>query len=210
VKKKIALLLLIVSAAFLILYGPDQLIRYRTKQKLYNTIEEIPHNKVGLLLGTSKYATTGQVNLYYQYRIDAAVSLYNQQKIDYILISGDNGLIEYNEPRTIRNDLIKAGIPSDCIVLDYAGFRTWDSIIRAKKVFGETKFTVISQQFQNERAIFIGARNQMDLIGFNAKDVSKSYGAKTLFREKFARVNLIFDIIINKQPKYLGNTIVIE
>jgi len=210
VKKKIALLLLIVSAAILILYGPDQLIRYRTKQKLYNTIEEIPHNKVGLLLGTSKYATTGQVNLYYQYRIDAAVSLYNQQKIDYILISGDNGLIEYNEPRTIRNDLIKAGIPSDCIVLDYAGFRTWDSIIRAKKVFGETKFTVISQQFQNERAIFIGARNQMDLIGFNAKDVSKSYGAKTLFREKFARVNLIFDIIINKQPKYLGNTIVIE
>jgi len=203
-------LLFIVSAVLLLLFGPDQLIKYRTKLKHYNTIEDIPHNKVGLLLGTSKYSTTGQINLFYQYRIDAAVSLFTQQKIEYILISGDNGLIEYNEPRTIRNDLIKAGIPSDCIVLDYAGFRTWDSIIRAKKVFGETKFTVISQQFQNERAIFIGARNQMDIIGFNAQDVSKSYGAKTQFREKFARINLIFDIIINKQPKYLGSTIMIE
>lgn len=79
-----------------------------------------------------------------------------------------------------------------------------------KKIFGETKFTVISQQFQNERAIYIGLRNHMDLIGFNAHDVPKSYGAKTMLREKFARINLFIDILINKQPKYLGNTIVIE
>ncbi|MFA6401272.1 MAG: ElyC/SanA/YdcF family protein [Salinivirgaceae bacterium] len=209
-KKRITFLLITASTALSILFGPDQLIKCRTKLKLYNTVEEIPHNKVGLLLGTSKYATTGQINLFYQYRIDAAVSLFTQKKIDYILISGDNGLIEYNEPRTIRNDLIKAGIPSESIIMDYAGFRTWDSVIRAKKVFGETKFTIISQQFQNERAIFIGARNQMELIGFNAQDVSKTYGARTMLREKLARINLIFDIIINKQPKYLGSTIVIE
>ena len=201
---------LIILSAILIVYGPDQLIKWRTNHKLYDNLDSIPHNKVGLLLGTSKYASVGQVNLFYQYRIDAAVSLYKHRKVDFILISGDNGLIEYNEPRTIRNDLIKAGVPADSIVMDYAGFRTWDSVIRAKKVFGETKLTVISQPFQNERAIFIGQRNQMELIGFNAQDVSKTYGARTMLREKFARINLIFDIIINRQPRYLGNTIVIE
>lgn len=203
--------LLIISslAVFLILLiiGPNLLIQCTTSSKTYASVDKIPNNKVGLLLGTSKYISRNEINLYYKYRIEAAVALFNAGKIEYILISGDNGQIEYNEPKTIRDDLIKNGIPSDKIFLDYAGFRTWDSVIRAKKVFGETKFTVISQKFHNERAIFIGYRNKMEIIGFNAKDVPKNYGAKTRLREKFARIKLILDILNNKQPKYLGEPI---
>jgi len=193
-----------------LLLVPNLIINLRSRYKTFTSANQIPYNKVGLLLGTSKYIKRGTINLYYKYRIEAAVELFNLGKIDFILISGDNGLIEYNEPRTIRNDLIKMGIPSDKIFSDYAGFRTWDSIIRAKKVFGETKFTVISQEFQNQRAIFIARRHKMEVIGYNAKDVPKNYGAKIRLREKFARINLMFDLLINKQPRYLGNTIEIK
>ena len=204
------LIVITLSVILFLFFAPSILIVLSSKNRTYDSVEELPYNRVGLLLGTSKYVTTGHINLYYKYRIAAAVELFNAKKIDYILISGDNGQVEYNEPKTIRDDLIKMGIPSDRIFLDYAGFRTWDSIIRAKKVFGEIKFTVISQEFHNERAIFIGLRNKMDIIGFNARDVSRKYGGKTKFREKFARIKLMIDIIFNKQPRYLGKTIEIK
>lgn len=204
------LIITILFSGLLLFLSPTIITDLSTKNKTYNSTSDIPHNRVGLLLGTSKYVARGTINLYYKYRIDAAVELFNAKKVDFILISGDNGQVEYNEPKTIRDDLIKRGIPSDKIYLDYAGFRTWDSIIRAKKVFGETKLTVISQEFHNQRAIFIGLRNKMDVIGYNAKDVSKNLGGKTKFREKFARIKLIIDIIVNKKPKYLGKTIEIK
>lgn len=209
-KRKISFGILIIISFLILLFGPDSFISFRTQSRLYNQVSEIPHNRVGLLLGTSKYQSQGHINLFYKYRLNAAIELFNNHKIDFILISGDNGQIEYNEPKTIRDDLVTAGIPQNRIFLDYAGFRTWDSIIRAKKVFGETQMTVISQKFHNERAIFIGNRNRMKLIGFNAQDVPQGYGTKTMIREKLARIKLMLDIVFNKQPRYLGKTIKIE
>lgn len=209
-KRKISFGILFIISFLILLFGPDTLISCRTQSRLYNQVTDIPHNRVGLLLGTSKYQSQGHINLFYKYRLNAAIELFNNHKIDFILISGDNGQIEYNEPKTIRDDLVAAGIPQERIFLDYAGFRTWDSIIRAKKVFGETQMTVISQKFHNERAIFIGNRNRMKLIGFNAQDVPQGYGAKTMMREKLARIKLMLDIVFNKQPRYLGKTIKIE
>ncbi|MGE4289996.1 MAG: vancomycin high temperature exclusion protein [Salinivirgaceae bacterium] len=206
-QRVIAFILVLIGFLFFAFFAPDIAIKWQSKKQLYNSIDQIPHNRVGLLLGTSKYIKKGTLNLFYQYRIEAAIELYENKKIDFILISGDNGQIEYNEPRTIRDDLIAAGIPAEKIFLDYAGFRTWDSVIRAKKVFGETHLTVISQKFHNERAIFVGQRNQMQLIGYNAKDVPKHYGRKIMLREKLARIKLMLDLIFNKQPRYLGETI---
>jgi len=207
-KKKLLIISLIIICFLFI--SPNIFIKINTQGKTFNKLTDIPYNRVGLLLGTSKYSSKGVINLYYKYRIDAAVKLFNANKIDYILISGDNGQIEYNEPQTIRKDLIARGIPDNKIFLDYAGFRTWDSIIRAKKVFEENKLTVISQKFHNERAIFIGNLNNMNIIGFNAKDVSEKYGRKTNFREFFARIKLILDILSKKQPRYLGEPIIIN
>ena len=100
----------------------------------YDDINEVKKNKVGLILGTSKYSSKGVVNLYYKNRIDATYKLFKAGKIEFVLISGDNSEIYYNEPITIQKDLIKKGVPEGKIFLDYAGFRTYDSIIRAKKI----------------------------------------------------------------------------
>ena len=176
-------------------------------QKLFSEVSEIPPNKIGLLLGTSKYLSSGHVNLYYKYRIEAAVKLFQHKKINYILVSGDNSTKWYNEPKKIKNDLIQRGIPEDKIVLDYAGFRTLDSVVRADKVFGENSFTVISQKFHNERAVFLANHFNSNAIGFNAKAVGTRYGFKVQVREYFARVKVFLDILFNVKPKFLGDKI---
>ena len=211
-KKKIILtiiiLLLIGISSILV---PNFIINQTTTEKLFSEVSDIPENKVGLLLGTSKYLQNGNINLYYQYRLEATVSLYQNGKIDYILISGDNGQKNYNEPETFKDDLIKSGIPADKIYLDYAGFRTLDSIVRAKEIFGQNKITIISQKFHNERAIYISENKDIEAVGFNAKDVTFRYGLKIQIRELLARTKMMIDLyVINEQPKFLGDKIQIR
>lgn len=150
---------------------------------LTTTNLSIPFNRVGLLLGTSKSGRSGHNNPYYDYRIQAAVRLIKDQKIKYLIISGDNGRKDYNEPELMRSDLISAGIDSSIIYLDYAGFRTFDSIIRLKEIFGQDSVTFITQQFHNERAIYVASNEGISAIGYNAKDVGSRQGMKTQLRE---------------------------
>jgi SanA protein len=191
-------------------FGLDRLVEKSASDKVYNSAEEIPHNTVGLFLGTGKFLSSGRINLYYKYRIEAAVSVFKAGKVDFILVSGDNSTKDYDEPSTIKNDLIKNGIPADRIYLDYAGFRTLDSVVRCKEIFGQSSITVISQQFHNKRAIFIAKRKGIDAVGFNAKDVNIHYGFKTQLREKFARIKMVLDLIFGKKPKFLGEKIEIK
>ena len=177
----------------------------------YDNIEDLPHNKVGLLLGTSPKEVTGQPNEYFTYRILAAVELFNAKKIDYILVSGDNRHESYNEPREMQRSLLKAGIPQDRIIFDFAGISTLDSVIRANKVFLQEKFTIISQEFHNERALFIADHHDIKAVGFNALDPDESLlFSKVAIRELFARIKCIFDVyFLNTAPKFLGKPITI-
>lgn len=188
----------------------NAIITSTTENKTYSDISTIPTNRVGLILGTSSRTTDGYANPYYTHRIDATVALYNANKIEFILVSGDNGTIYYNEPDTIKKDLIKAGIPEQVIFLDYAGFRTLDSMVRAKFVFGLDKVTVISQKFHNERAIYIAEHKGLNAIGFNAEDLSTTQGLKVQLREYLARVKVFIDAILNTQPKFYGDAIEIK
>jgi len=196
-------------AGLLSIFISDQMVERTALNKIYSSVDGIPHNKVGLLLGTSKKARSGNVNLYYKYRIQAAVRLFKAGKVDYILVSGDNSTRYYDEPTTIKKDLITAGIPAERIYLDYAGFRTLDSVVRSKEIFGQSNITVISQQFHNERAIYIAERKGIKAVGFNAQDVNVNYGFKTKIRERFARVKMMMDLMVGKKPKFLGEKIVI-
>lgn len=180
------------------------------RELVFNDINKIRHNKVGLLLGTSRYFRSGQPNQFYVNRITAAAELLKAGKIDFIVISGDNSEKYYNEPRDMKNDLLKMGISESRIILDYAGFRTYDSIIRLDKVFGQKSFIVISQRFHNLRAVYISKRLGLDAIGYNAKDVAKYSGIKTKIREKFARVKVFIDLTFHKEPKFLGEKIEIK
>ena len=202
---KYGLLALFVTLLFIFLI--DFWVQTSTSEQIFTSVEEMPKNKVGLLLGTRKMLRSGYINLYYSHRIDAAEQLFKSGKIEFILISGDNSREEYDEPTDMKNDLVERGVPENKIYLDYAGFRTLDSVIRANAIFGQEKFTVISQPFHNERAIFISEKKGLKPIGFNAKDVSNRYGWKVQVREKLARVKMLLDIIIGKQPKFYGEKI---
>ena len=185
----------------------NKIVVDNAKERVFNSVKNIPANKVGLVLGTVKYLRNGRVNLYYKFRLEAAIKLYNSKKIKYIVVSGDNGSKKYDEPTAFKEDLVKVGIPEDRIYLDYAGFRTLDSMVRIKEIFGQDSITVISQQFHNERALFLADTYNIKAIGYNAKSISGKYALKVNLREYLARVKLFIDILFNTQPKYLGEPI---
>ncbi len=202
------LCLLLASAAALL--GYSEWTVSDARHYTYDDVDAVPYNRVALVLGTSKYLIGGSPNHYFKYRIKAAAELYNNGKVDYILVSGDNATVQYNEPRQMRRALIQAGIPASAIYSDYAGFRTLDSIVRAKEVFGQARFTVVSQAFHNERAIFIARHFGIEAIGFNALDPSAYQGIRTRVREVFARLMGLLDLyVLDKGPKFLGEPIVI-
>jgi len=203
----VSLLGIIFLLIIAIIYRANYLINKAAVGKLYSRVEDIPYRKVGLLLGTGKYVRKKIVNIYYKNRIEAAIALFNAGKIDSIIISGDNSRKDYNEPGMMKNDLTKAGIDGEKIYMDYAGFRTFDSIIRLKEIFEQTSATIISQPFHNARALYIAEREGIDAIAYNAKDFSYVLGIRVHIREKFARVKVFIDYWRGIKPKFLGEKI---
>lgn len=203
-------LAVLIATPFILVLLANYSIKRAAKDNTYFKTGQIPANKVGMVLGTVKTLSNGRTNLYFQYRIDAAVELYQAGKIDYVLVSGDNSRKDYDEPTDFKNELTARGIPADKIFLDYAGFRTLDSVVRAKEIFGQESLTIISQKFHNERAIFLAEKKGISAIGFNARDISGRYGWKTQVREYFARTKAALDILLGVQPKFLGEQIQIS
>lgn len=182
-----------------------------SEEFIYSNINQLPTNKAGLVLGTSRYVKGGRENLFYKYRLEAAKKLYDAKKVEYLILSGDNSEIYYNEPQTMKNDLVALGISEKHIYLDYAGFRTLDAVVRAKEIFDQKKITIISQDFHNRRAVYIARSKDIDAIAYNAQDVDMRYGFKTRIRELFARVKVFIDLYVTgKQPKFLGEKIKID
>lgn len=181
-----------------------------TNDKQTDKIENVPNKKVGLLLGTNKNYANGSPNKYFYNRIDAAVELYNAGKIKYIIASGDNSVKGYYEPEQMKEELVSRGIPEENIFLDFAGFRTLDSVVRANEIFDQDDIIIISQKFHNQRAIYIAENYGIEAFGYNAKDANSSSISKTQIREYFARLKVFLDILRGTEPKFLGEKIVIE
>lgn len=195
----LALLILLIGTALLL----DRWISWRTAPYIYENIEELPESHVGVVLGTSKYVRTGVINQYYKFRIQGALNLYNSGKINYLLLSGDNALLSYNEPITMRKDLIAGGVPSSDIVLDYAGFRTLDSIIRTRKVFDTNGFTIITQRFHCERALFIAMHSGIKAQCYAVPSPKNMFTVRA--REVIARLGALTDLyILKREPRFLG------
>ena len=179
--------------------------------KVYDSIEQVPERKIGLVLGCSKYLSNGRKNLYFQQRIDAAKELYFSDKVKFLLVSGDNSTKYYDEPTTMKKDLIALGVPGNKIYCDYAGLSTLDSVVRTKEVFKENQFIVISQGFHVRRAIYLGLAHDIDLIGYAPQGVSGLGSLKTELRECLARGKALLDVkFLNRQPKFLGEPVIIK
>ena len=198
--------LTLVTAAFIV-YCNLRISSY-AKSRLYDDVSLVPHCHTAMVLGTSPRGRFGGPNKFFLARIEAAAKLYENGKVDLILVSGDNRHKNYNEPQAMRRALAERGIPDNVIVLDYAGFRTFDSVVRAKEVFGQRSFIAVSQKFHNERAIFIAGKKGIDAIGYNAADVSlRSGGIFIHIREWGARCKVFIDLLSGKKPHFLGEPI---
>lgn len=206
-KKKIfisllAIIILLIAGIILC----DRLVDYEAKDRLYDKVEDVPHRKVGMVLGTSPISTwNGRRNYYFDHRIKAAAELYNAGKVDWLVVSGgdyrntENG---YDEPVAMRDSLMKQGVDSARIVLDYDGTRTLNSIAKMRDVYRQDSIIIISQKYHNERALYQAKHLGIDAIGFNAK----TPGRRTSWwrnrgREVLARVKLFIDFARGKEPE---------
>jgi SanA protein len=183
---------------------------WASRGRLFDDVSKVPETQVGLVFGTTDKMLDGRDNLYFNYRIDAAVDVWNAGKVETLIVSGDN-LSDppyYNEPDKMRRALIKRGVPEDRIVSDPRGMRTLDSVVRAKEIFGTDTVLLISQRFHNERAIYLAEANGIRAFGFNARDVDTQAGLKTRIREIGARVKMWLDVnFLNTRPGSLGKKI---
>ena len=199
--KKLIIISLILATLCLVAWTH---IERASGDALYTSVDDIPNNRVGLLLGTSPRLTDGRHNLFFLHRIQAATELYRSSKIDYILVSGDNRHASYNEPEEMKQALMKEAIPEDRIILDYAGLRTLDSVIRAREVFGQDSITIISQEFQVRRGLFLAEHHGIDALGYAADGVSFRIAPRVYIREVGARIKAMLDVLLDTRPKFLG------
>lgn len=202
--KRLMFTLLIVTGVLVIAtLGLDRWISWRTSPYIYKDLKTLPYRQVGVVLGTAKYYRTGIINQYYLYRIQGALNAYNSGKMNYLLLSGDNALQSYNEPLTMRRDLIAQGMPAADIVLDFAGFRTFDSIIRTRKVFDTNDFTIITQRFHCERALFIALNMGIQAQCYAVPSPKNMLSVRV--REIGARLGALADLyVLKSKPRFLG------
>ena len=182
----------------------DAVVSMSTAGAVADGVDSLEPKPVALLLGTSNRTVAGRPNRFYHARIEAAAQLFQSGKVKGILVSGDNATRWYNEPIAMQKDLIAAGVPAEFITLDYAGFRTLDSVVRAKEVFGQDHIIIVSQRFHAERAIFLARHYGIDASGLAAADPDDLGLMKVRAREVLARVAAVLDIVINRGPKFLG------
>lgn len=207
VQRLVAALTLLFALPLALLVVCQLAVLANASGKHYDSLSELPSNRVGLVLGTSKFVAKGRHNAYYTQRITAAAKLYKAGKVEYLLVSGDNRTSHYNEPVTMKRDLIAAGVLKERIVCDFAGFRTLDSIQRAKRIFGQSKLTIVSQRFHNERALFLAQNSGIDAVAFDAGTGEFPQG-KTALRELLARVQAVLDVwLLRTHPKFLGERV---
>lgn len=176
----------------------------------FDTPDNLPKVRCAIVLGTSKWLGKGRENRYYKNRIIAAHSLYKAGKCTKIIVSGDNRTVSYNEPKSMKEDLVRMGVNEEDIICDYAELRTLDSIIRFKEVFGQSQGIVVSQKFHNSRAIYVARANDIELYGFNAVDVDRYNGLKTKLREIASKFVCFLDVhVLHTGPRHLGPEITI-
>ncbi len=175
------------------------------RTRLHDDLASIPPTDVALVLGTSPFIRRGVPNLHFEGRMNAAAKLYAAGKVKHVLVSGDNRHRTYNEPVEMRAALIKRGVPSSAITLDFAGFRTLDSVVRARKIFGLERVIIVTQRYHNSRALAIARAHGLDARGYCAPDVAFAHSFVTECREVLARTLTVLDLhVLHRQPYFLG------
>lgn len=188
----------------------NSVVAWHARDRVFASAQEAPHRRVALLLGTSPWNRLGRANTYYTNRMRTAAALYHAGKVDYIIASGDNHTRNYDEPTAMTRSLVELGVPRDRIVADYAGFRTLDSVVRAKEVFGCDTLIIITQADHAERALYLAQANGIDAVAVAAPlQAGRKTRLRLTLREWLARDKMMLDIWFGKRPHFLGERIAV-
>ncbi|WP_395747107.1 vancomycin high temperature exclusion protein [Prosthecobacter sp.] len=190
------------------MFGCEAWIERAAAGRCFDAVETVPAAPVAVVLGTSPRAADGRANLFFRPRMEAAAALFKAGRVKALIVSGDNGTQGYDEPTDMKSMLMQMGVPAEKILCDYAGFRTLDSVVRAKEVFGQQRVIFVSQRFHNARAIYLAQASGIEAFGLDAKDVPVALSVKTYIREKLACVKAVLDVnVLGTKPKFLGEKV---
>ncbi|MCP2164944.1 SanA/YdcF family protein [Goodfellowiella coeruleoviolacea] len=180
---------------------------YASSAAYRSTPEEVPEAPVALVLGAG-LTRQGTPSQFLAGRLDVAADLYRRGKVKVLLVSGDNSTTDYDEPSAMRAYLIGRGVPDRVIVADYAGFDTWDSCSRARRIFGVDRAIVVTQNFHLPRAVALCRAAGIDAYGVGHDSSGINNGVGTYYgyvREAFASGKAMWDALVAKpDPRLLG------
>lgn len=185
-----------VALAVVFLLLANRWVINSTDAYLYRDSALMPDNEVGLVLGTSSYTSSGNSNPQFHGRIEAAAQLYQLGKVKHLILSGTNPDSRYNEPKRMQEALIEKGVPSEAMTLDFAGDRTFDSVIRAQEVSGLSRVTIITQKYHAYRALFVARKTGLQAVAYAAPNADGDEGFRHPPREVLARVLAVLDLFL--------------
>jgi SanA protein len=175
-----------------------------SRSLVYTSAKDVPRNEVALVLGTAPMGRFGK-NPFFEGRMNAAAKLYREGRVRHLLVSGDNHRKGYDEPTAMRDALVARGIPQTAITLDYAGFRTLDSVARGRHVFGLRSATIVTDRFHQPRALFLARAHGLQAVGYCSPDIPFRWAKKTLIREIGSRVKACLDVyVLRTKPRFYG------
>lgn len=183
--------------------GANWAVQEAVGNRLYTDARKVPARPVGVVLGTTP-RVHGLKNPFFERRLDAAAALYKAGKVHCLLVSGDHGTRYYNEVAAMKKGLVKRGIPAEKIAEDHAGFRTLDSMVRAKKVFGIDRAVIVTDGFHLPRSLYLADHSGIDAVGLSSVPVPTTVTVRPQVREIGARVLMMLDLMVNRQPRFLG------
>lgn len=191
-------------------FGCEGWVERGSEGRCFDAVEGVPSAPVAVVLGTAERLPDGRANLFFLPRMEAAAALFKAGKVKALIVSGDNGTQGYDEPTDMKRVLMQMGVPAEKVVCDYAGFRTLDSVVRAKEVFGQQRMIFVSQRFHNARAIYLAQAFGIEAYGMDAKDVPVALSVKTFLREKLACVKAVLDVnVLGTRPRFLGEKVAV-
>ena len=183
-------------AAVLLAWLAERRLDQTAEERLFNDAARLPDVDVALVLGTAPIGPEGGPNVYFVHRLDAAAALWKAGKVKYFIVSGST-----DEPAAMRAGLVERGVPAAAIYLDPAGYRTWDSVLRARDVYGQTRLVIVSQRFHLSRALFLARRAGLEAWGFEARDVDHAYSIFTELRRYPSALRAWYDVWAGAPPR---------
>ena len=186
-------------------FGIQIYVAQFAKNYLLGDASEAPESNAVMVLGAKVY-NGGVPSLTLKDRLDCGYELYARGKAKKILVSGDHGQKDYDEVNAMKDYLMEKGVPREDIFMDHAGFNTYDSMYRAKEIFGVESLLVCTQDFHIARSVYIARGLGIEAYGYPCDDRGVN-GTANKLRESFARAKAVFDVAVKRKPKYLGDEI---